>query len=216
MQLITPDDVTLSFSGKTIGGHFEPYCGLIREQSVEITIYRELAESVTGVAIQDDRDEITVGHMTLGVLDLGAVLNERESLFEVCDSLSQTYHVLERTLFANNGEFKDSVFKALGVDAPCHSGLMYVKSLVVDPLYRGRNIGLAALHTLMRFGCMGCGTIFLQAHPIVKKEDPEDYDYAKERKALRAYYSKLGFERIGRTDYMGFNLEYVLPGWPKQ
>lgn len=211
MLHIAAADIHLEFQPVRIEfQRHEPNTNILREQTVKIMA--DVGDQEVAAA---EEGYVHIGEMQVCVVDLGLAINEGESLFEVCDAHSGEMHWFQQALFDRRDEFKQSVRNAIGDDAMAFSGVMYVKMLHISPEFRGNKLGLAALYALMRYGCMGCATVMLQATPLLPANGAlTPAETVRARAKLRKHYEQLGFCRIGRTDYMGVNLQYQLPEFP--
>lgn len=161
----------------------------------------------------EDTDYLPVGRLSFGILDVGQALNERESLYEVCDAHSSQYHSLHARLFATNGNLKTVVSNAIG-GVSCDLGVIYVEALFIEPEHRGAKLGLAALYALMRGFSRGCGLVVLNASPLQSGDGLPTTELIKAQAALRKHYAQIGFNRIGKSTFMGLSLDYRLPKFP--
>jgi len=173
-------------------------------------IVREFTYAILAYDTEKD-GYVKIGEMEVGVVDLGLAWNERQSLAEACESHSDQYHEMESALFTRQGSFKQVVRKALGDSLFDTEGLMYIETLFIDPAHRGKKLGRAALYALMRYGTMGCGSIFLKAHPFTEDTSRSEKKRERDCAALRNYYEGLGFARVSNTNFMGICLNYDLP-----
>ena len=148
-----------------------------------------------------------------------SLLYERHGdVMEVFDAHSQTMLELYEALFdPKTGDLKDSVSEETsGQD------ILIVQSIEVLPAYRGNSLGLKALRRTMDFLADGCALTALQAYPIqydqslnktwTQQMRPSQFmrNKASAARKLRKYWSQLGFKRIGRTNFMSFDMAYKI------
>lgn len=176
---------------------------VIRQQRIDILAW----DKVKG-------DDVSVGYMMIGILDSTLATNERLSLMAAADAHSSQYWELADVLLDRYGRYRQSVHTAIGFEAFGAEGILYIEALYIKQKYRGQKLGLAALHSLMRYGAMGCESIFLKAHPFCDEGIADANEVKRACQGLRAYYSKLGFNRIGRSTFMGTCLKLQLPPNP--
>lgn len=194
--LFTPDDISLQVREFEIPyDRCMPYSGILRQHFALITAYDE------------DHPECSrpIGYLKFAILDVGQALNERESLFDVCDSHSQSYYELWHSLYPKHDCLpRASVRSAIGGDVG-GLGLLYLDQLYIAPRYRGNQLGLAAIETVLKRYSLGCGFAALKAFPYQDKDKP-DTVFKRASRALRKHYGRLGFVRVGSSDYMALNL----------
>lgn len=188
-------DVALRLDEHVIDGCTgDPYPNVIQQHSARILLWPETGE--------DDGPDV-VGSMEFGIVEVSSRFDMRD----VCDAHSQMYYDIWSNLrCARSYDFKASVQTALNDPLP-FGGMIYIEKLDIAPQYRGRKVGLAALHLLRKHFARGCYSMFLTAHPYTY-DGLSDKELSAACRALRNYYGQLGFRRIGKTHLMGLNLEY--------
>ena len=203
MTQYSPDFLTLNIVQRLPVRRLEPEDNIVQRKEI-------------GIELHVHGDPVEIGRMELAVVDFSVLQAENESLFAVCDSYSQPLLDWAMAVFSKRENFKPAAAQALEVDM-IGTATAYVDTLFIEPAYRGSKLGLAALHALLRYGCLGCGTVFLKAYPFVGEgvPCPAGAELNKGRLKLRELYAALGFTRIGKTDYMGINLDYALPDFPQ-
>jgi hypothetical protein len=145
-----------------------------------------------------------------------------EPLFDVCDAHSQQLQEVHSLLYEPDGY----VFKQVVID---RFDAMECDSLVLDyvvlhPRWRGLKLGLLAARKTMDLLGSGCGLTVAEVLPLdADAQDlvgvptswiprPDTPKAAEEgKKQLRRYCRRLGFERIGRTDYYGLSMVKETP-----
>lgn len=176
---------------------------IIRQQRIDIQVYNA------------DKDGYSVaGYLDIGIVDVTLAINENLSVMQACDDHSSLYWELGDTLLDKQDRLRLPVQRALNDEVSGYGAIMYVEALYIQPKFRGLKLGLAALHSLMRYGSMGCESIVLKAHPFCADQIVDVHQTRKECKALRDYYTKLGFNRIGRTLFLARSLDMRLPPNP--
>ncbi|APR87938.1 hypothetical protein A7982_13287 [Minicystis rosea] len=158
----------------------------------------------------------TAGRIRATRIHVGLAEEHAENLLDVFDAHSQEMLELYEAIFDHEtDEIWDSVAeKTSGQD------VLFVNSIELLPRYRGRRLGLQALQRTMEFLGTGCAVTVVEAHPIDYdqvqderwvqrmrlKRFKRDVDAAAKR--LRQYWSRLGFKRAGRTNYLTFDMAY--------
>lgn len=184
---------------------FEPNINIVQWRRAKIMAYDA-----------DKEKNFKLGEIQFVTVDTGLALNTGVSLFDACDADSDTMNALEQMLFKESEEFRANVQKALGDDAYSGNGLVYVREIKLKPKYRGNNLGLAALYTLVHHALTGFSNFVLEAYPLPVEGEPEMPKAVRTRVAskLRKHYAQIGFKRIGNTDWMGLSSVYRQPPLP--
>jgi GNAT superfamily N-acetyltransferase len=135
--------------------------------------------------------------------------------FDIMDALSSETMDMHEAIMANLDKFPE------GIRHP-----VYLHNLVVNPEYRSQGVGTRILRRLMLHWGNYAGTpshLFLLAYPpepnpeavdrreqpLWRYHDPKGFQEAK--KHLRHFYERLGFELLGKTDFMVFDLQCRIP-----
>jgi GNAT superfamily N-acetyltransferase len=202
MTQYPPELITLAIAQRLPARHLEPDDQVVQRKTI-------------GIELHVDGDPVEIGRMEVVILDFETLSNERVSLFDACDAHSKPLNDWALAIFDENEHLIQDVSDAIELDI-VGSGTAYVDTLFIEPAYRGSRLGLAALHAFVRYGCLGCSSVFLKAHPLVKEgvAHPGELEHDKGRAKLRELYSSIGFTRIGTSGYMGLNLEYIAPDFP--
>lgn len=79
--------------------------------------------------------------------------------------------------------------------------ILIVRRLILTPQFRGQKIGLAVLHSVITDFGLGCGMVAIKPYPI-------SGPVQSGREKLRKYWARLGFERVGRSDFWALSLCY--------
>jgi hypothetical protein len=136
------------------------------------------------------------------------------SLAEVFDCIDQDVHELFCTVYdEETGSLRGDL-----VEASDLRNLLYIESVKVIPSRRGKDLGLRVVERMRDVLGEGCAAIALKAfpmtpdrakfhdainHEVFSRPFPTEGDQAKAK--LRSYWSRLGFERVGTTDFMLFD-----------
>ena len=136
-----------------------------------------------------------------------------ESLFDVCDAHGQEMHEAHSLLYEPGGYgFKEclvAAFDAVGWDC------LVLDYVILRPRWRGLRLGLLAARKMVDLLGGGCGLTVAEVLPL--EPDAQDvvgvpaswlprHDAEEGAKKLRRDCRRLGFERIGRTDYYGLSM----------
>ncbi|UQA60643.1 hypothetical protein [Polyangium aurulentum] len=167
--------------------------------------------------------EVIVGRVDASRVHMGLVTEHGESVVEVFDAHSDDIVEFCEALFdVDTEELKDDISEQTsGAD------LLLIESIEILPQYRGKGLGLKVLRRLMEFLGGGCALAAIKARPV-RYTDPADADWSRRMQPdlleaspdavpqrLREYFSRLGFERVGDTDIMAFDLAYEIPALPE-
>jgi hypothetical protein len=160
------------------------------------------------------------GSLSCYIIKLGLATDLGVDALEACDAESQDLlEYGEAVLDPKSGHIKESVaeqFEAAWGD------ILVIHCATILPAYRGRKLGLFGAKRMIELfghGLVVCRPQPLQHVPAFAHRTDETgmrYDlFAKSKteakKTLRAYWSQLGFERIGRSDFFGLSLARRLP-----
>ncbi len=158
-----------------------------------------------------------IGRFKIFVIDVELAINDGSSVFDVFDTYSETYGYW--SLYSSPFQFKKKVINAFPEGDRWKPNILILDRMEIFPRHRGKGIGLRSLRCLQREFSTGCGIVAMKPFPLQfegglpapNEESPEFVELAlgtfdrNERRAtakLRAYYSRLGFVRVPRTDYM--------------
>src|SRR5262249_17987066 len=140
-----------------------------------------------------------------------------ESLFDVCDAHSQAMHEAFAAVYDVGGSFSfkaEVVDRFDAMDADC----LVIDYVLLHPRWRGLKLGLFAVGQGGDLLGGGCGLTVAEIWPLdpdahrslrvppswlSRHDTPEEVREAVVK--LRRYYRRMGFERLGRTDW------YALP-----
>ena len=110
---------------------------------------------------------------------------------------------------------------AKAIDSECVFGdIFLLMSIDIKPEYRGHDLGNAATWLFYRNFCTSYDVLVLLAFPLqfgMQQEEqekckPGEFDGSQRicTQKLLKYYEKLGFKRIGRSNFMIFNCESIM------
>ena len=142
----------------------------------------------------DAGEEKIIARMEGHRLDLASARKSFDNLQELFDSISAEISDLGSHIISNNNCFIESYSKDEPEKTPC-SSLVYVDILVVDPEYRGRNIGTEMMKRMSEVVDLNKTLVALKAYPITDDEREERTPELK--KQLKGFYSKLGYRHSG-------------------
>ena len=137
--------------------------------------------------------------------------------FDMSDSNIQQY--LDMLWDYDTHDLSSKFTKAL--DYECVYGdIFLLMSIDIKPPYRGYDLGNAATWIFYRNFCTVHDVIVLLAYPLQfgitdeekEKCKPEEFNGTQKEctNKLMKYYKKLGFKRIGRSNFMFFNCENIM------
>lgn len=161
--------------------------------------------------------ESLAGRFGVSYVDCDGALNAGVSLFDVMDQTQEVHNYYAALIDYDKGDYRASVVKAAGVDYLV-GNILILDRLEILPAFRGRGAGLGLLRAMIhRFG-FGAGIVAMLPFPSqygtlgMDARDSEWRDQmglesmkvgkAEALRKLRAYYSKLGFKRLPRSQYM--------------
>jgi len=176
------------------------------------------------LASGDDVENILAGKLRLFYADLDEAARAGYDLSTILDMRAETCPFI--SLFdSKTHEFKESVRRI--ADDPMSPNLLILDRVEILPAFRGKGLGLASLYRCIQQYGHGCGLIALKCFPLqfeaAKRSGPDEWDRKMEtaqmgrnqracQMKLEGYYSRLGFERVGRTELMVMNPDFVHPG----
>lgn len=206
---------------------------LLFEEAFQIIDDREptrfLFEHEGKIVLTDDdaRPSETIGSFSAIVIDAQSAMVEREDLFHVFDSHSDTAIGYFEDLYeSEGGEFKEKVARAAyGEGFTWNPNLLILDRLVVSPAHRGHGVGLLALRDIIHRLRAGMGLIAMKPFPLQfearHQDDAEEsarlglnlfkITEARATAKLRRYYGRLGFKQVPRSKYMVRSVEDPLP-----
>lgn len=193
---------------------FEPFCSIIFKEvtslatsndEVEASLFhRRLHGKI--VEIQEDLDapDICCGTLDIILIEVLAGNSAGFSTEEIFDDSSEAYECY-RAIF-DGSELKRSIRNSF--DIGC-SGfrIMLMSRMEISERARGHNLGLLAVRQAIE--------LYGQDSFVVCKPFPLQFENKRDtgpefqaaQKKLRAYWSRMGFRRIGKSDFYGLNTE---------
>lgn len=208
-----PIEVSVSLSYQTsslVGsGRDREADDYILHMTAEISGYADFEE------IEPERRKIVLGELQFYLVRVGNAVNDRVSLSDVFDTLQETCEAGAAIFDSCYSDFSPAVKRNFG-EAFWGGDLLLLHYLTVEPCARGQRLGLAVLERVVRDWSSGCSLVAMKPFPLqfqaVSDKPAHQKQLALDRfpsskreafRALRRYYEKLGFERIGRSEYYG-------------
>lgn len=164
-----------------------------------------------------------IGWVFARVVQAARAYDDGVALFEVCDSVDQSLHDHASAVY----DWDNEGLKTSLSDGCMGAGILVVESVQIVPARRGQRIGLLAMQrTIDTFGS-GCALVVIKpfplqfgtGHDLSSTELPgweermamKSYSANKKEALakLRAYWARLGFERIGKSAYFALDLQLV-------
>lgn len=184
-------------------GDFDILC----QTTVPLSTYNEPDDFVIKYEATIRHDGEPIGKAVLYKVQLGLAANYGENLFDIFDAHSQGLLEIYVALFdPNTDDIRDKIdrrFECLGSD------LLIIDNITLDPKWRGLKLGLLALRKLIDLHESDCCLVVCQPYPLENADTPEERKAGKLK--LRRYIKKLGFRRIGRTEFYGLSTTHVTP-----
>lgn len=169
------------------------------------TILDDSAEEVD----EEGQSQAVAGAVDFYVLRIGLALNEGLNALEACDADSQDVYEYGSAVLDEVGHVKDGLFdnfEYVGGD------LLFLHKMEILPAHRGKDLGLLAASRIIDL--FAEGLVICRPQPLQHVLDEEDYHFKPEmnyesfaksktaaKQALRKYWSRIGFKRIGRSDF---------------
>lgn len=167
--------------------------------------------------------EILLGKVKFHVIQIGKALNNREGSAYICDAYQQTLDAGFAVLDFATGDFHPHV-EEMFPDAIPMDDLLLLDRITIYPIGRGQSLGLAVLHQVIEDWARGCSLVIIKPYPLqFEATDKRSDDWnqlalhtfpSAKRTAfgtLRNYYQRLGFRRIGRSDFYARSTAEPLP-----
>lgn len=165
------------------------------------------------------------GKLRLFYVDLMKGMVDGISALDILDTRSETVDFYTVLFDPRTDDFKRSIYQIAGEEIYSHN-LLILDRLEILPAYRGRGLGLACLYRCMRQYWHGCGLVAIKCFPLQfeLKEALPDKGWARRmemgelgrglapcREKLMSYYARLGFVRVGKSEFMILNPELRQP-----
>jgi hypothetical protein len=162
-----------------------------------------------------------IGRISARVVQAGRAIDARESLFEVCDCVDQNLHDYASAAY----DFDNSCIRESISDGCAGTDILIIENVQIVRAHRGRGLGLLAVRRAIDTFGAGCAAVILKPFPL-QFSDPSSRPTNKasdwearmdtgsfESKQsialtkLRRHWNRLGFQRIGRSDYFALDLQ---------
>jgi GNAT superfamily N-acetyltransferase len=178
--------------------------------------FRVLSTTCDEGEAEDDEAEVANGTIKEFSVSYDDYMDEDdwEGNFQWMDAVSQEACDLHNAISANREVVSDDGIR----------DIVYLDRLIVEREHQGQGIGSLTVHRLLRNWSRHAGVpshFFLLAHPIEpgrpsreerrawQEREPEAFRQASQR--VRRFYERLGFQALGDTDFMAFDLRYKGP-----
>lgn len=175
----------------------------------------EHAGTVVLIEVDEDIVETPIGKFSASYVNVAAAINAGYPLNYVFDA-TQTILDMHSALY-KGWELSPAAQRAGRLySATEWTNVLYLDRLEIDEAWRGNRYGLAAMLGLMHHLQMGSGAVVLKAFPLDFEHGgansgtgPEAFRKAQQR--LMRYYKQVGFQRVGRSDYMIRGSDWPFP-----
>jgi GNAT superfamily N-acetyltransferase len=177
----------------------------------------ETHATLTGNALSDDDDQdipLGFGHCSyLQVVRAGDSAAPMTHLWDATQELLVLAHAL---MDDDMIELKDSVAVRFDHEFSGAVDILLIHEVFVMPQARGQDLGLLLAASMIADFAPSNGLIVLEPAPLSDEMSLKGRSLAAAEKALGHHWAKLGFVRIGRTNYWGFNTNWKSPRteWP--
>lgn len=167
--------------------------------------------------ISKNLQDVLLGKLNFFVIQVGNAVNHHEELAYVCDAYHQTMEAGSAVFDLVNNGFHPHV-QEMFPDACDVDDILLLDHLTIHPLARGQRLGLAVLRQVIEDWSKGCSLVVIKPFPLQFEAEAQKSEkwtqlelgkFSSSEKIafgkLRNYYQRLGFSRIGRTEF------YALP-----
>lgn len=194
------DDVAIEVTSSCLTLDDDEIGNLVQEHTATIFLHDELVRPRQ------------IGELAFDLVDVGAMMKTGDFPLDVLDDTNAEGAATGSLLFRPDGYAIR--LQLLQHVEPLHHRFLHLRELFVEPKWRGRKFGIAALHILLKRYSRGCDFAVLCASPI-RVDVVSEADRMKQQNSLRKLYEQVGFKRVGRTLYMVRDLlDYDTPGCP--
>ncbi len=157
---------------------------------------------VHGALVLEGDPDREIGSIWLRIVQYGRILNERQSLLDVCDCIDQSVYEHAHAVFDfDRDDFREGMFEGFdGLD------VMMIESLSIVPEFRGLGLGLACItRAIDAFGSGVAGVVLKPFPPQFASDYRGDAaplyagfetDFTRATQKLQRYYRKLGFRAV--------------------
>jgi hypothetical protein len=169
----------------------------------------DLVHEFTGEIIRVTKTaETVVGKVRGAHIDLGDALERKFPFFDIMDQSQELCDYYWPLFDPETGTLREQL------ELETFGDVLIVHSVEINPEWRGINLGLLTmLQTIKTFGG-GCALAAIKPFPLqfsTKVNRKNQREFTQSQNKLRAYWQKLGFRRIKRTEYYYLDLAYRLP-----
>jgi hypothetical protein len=180
------------------------------ENEFVLTIRGTVYGEPDGVELDGVRPKL--GSLRFYIIQVGNAYNEGTSLRSVFDTYQQTMDA-GCAIFDDSFENFCPWIRRRFDDAYPSDDLLLLDRLTLDPVVRGQRLGLAVIDRTIRDWSKGCSLVVMKPFPLQYEGGWNEKNVTELKlqgfrarkteafKRLREYYVRLGFERVGRTDF---------------
>jgi GNAT superfamily N-acetyltransferase len=178
------------------------------EFRVERPLFADSEEHVVPIhgRILELEDEQEVGDFSAYVYDVRRADHDGANLLNEADALNADALEYYDAVFDHSGMIRGSVARLTGQDDVFPHNLLALHTVTVLPAHRGKGLGHACAQRIIDAYGMGCSIAVLRPKPLREDEDgPNDEQLPEPSPTglakLRNYWGKMGFKRIGRSEF---------------
>lgn len=171
------------------------------------TFITEIRMKISADSHEDDSRHEDIGEIDVRVLEIERCVDEGVSLFDLFDTETELNYFTP-ILDESYASIHDSIPEITHLEITVPSKILLIDKVVLNPEYRGQNLGLHAIQLITTKLISEEDMVMLSASPLQfreglvtdnqKKGLSNDKQYAKER--LMAHYRKIGFIRFMDDD----------------
>lgn len=150
---------------------------------------------IIGSYIADDEDtprEITLGDLSLLIVQYGNAINDGVTLYEIFDLEDGLINTATQIYTADFQDFEPVIQESYSYATP-DSDFLYIEDLFVHPLARGQHLGAIAVRAAVKDWQSSCNFIAINPNPQ-PLNDGAKLDEATRK--LRAHFQLAGFKSI--------------------
>lgn len=179
-----------------------------------------------GEQIEDTEQDIRIGDFAIVYVDLDGACVEDVHAFDVFDTEGATIEYYEDLYLDDAGRIKDCVVDLATTDGLVwSSNVLIIERLILQPQFRGQDLGLAAMRGLILCARGGAGLVLIKPFPLQFEGgyDPKAEEFVRQGYAslpkdhrlstakLCRHYARLGFKRVPKTPFMVRDAQLKLP-----
>lgn len=166
-----------------------------------------IAESVDEA---DDDTLVTIGHCSSTLFLGGYALNAGVSIIDEADDVDEDAYQAALAIYKDKG-IQDQL-------AGYGSSALLLRSLYIQPEYRGHDFGLIAVRRTIEYhDPASLSTVVLYPNPkaLVKNESDPLFKMSEKtaNKKLISHYAKLGFKPFRKSGFLYLNMEHYDYQW---